>query len=120
MSFVLLLLIVGLIFSNPIGMKDFNGVLRNRSQCMVGGCIDRFVKKFGEQCLSQEIQGPLVSALSVSLCSILSLTISMTLTLPFNLSVCAHACVHTLVCTGVHVLWHTCGGQQTSSGMCSF
>lgn len=92
-------------------MKDFNGVLRNRSQCMVGGCIDRFVKKFGEQCLSQEIQGALVSALSVSLCSVLSLTISMTLTLFFkSLCVCtcmrAHTGMHSCACSLAH-LWRS-------------
>lgn len=94
MSFVLLLPIIGLIPSNPIGMKDFNGVLRNRSQCMDEGCIDKFMKKLGKSAYRRRFRDHWYM-LSLFL---YSLSISMTLTLPFNLCVCKCMCVH----TGMH------------------
>lgn len=94
MSFVLLLPIVGLILSNPIGMKDFNGVLRNGSQCMDEGCIDKFMKKLGKSAYCRRFRDHwyMLSLFPYSL------SISMTLTLPLNLCVCTCMCVH----TGMH------------------
>lgn len=98
MSFILLLPIVGLILSNPNGMKDFNDVLRNRSQCMDGRCIDKFMKKLGKSAYLRSFRDHWYLLSLFLYCLSLSLWLSHFLLISL--------CVHMHTCSLAH-LWRS-------------